>query len=107
MPTSKAREAYRRKRDFSKTIEPSGRTERETAKPETLRFVQKHAARRVHYDFRLKLDGVLKSCAVAKGPNLVPGDKRLAVHVEDLPLGDFEGMIPARSIWRRIGDRMG
>jgi bifunctional non-homologous end joining protein LigD len=87
MPASKALEAYRRKRDFSKTIEPSGRTERETAKPEIPRFVvQKHAARGQHYDFRLELDGVLKSWAIAKGPGLVPGDKRLAVHVEDHPL---------------------
>ena len=64
MPASKAREAYRRKRDFSKTIDPSGRAERETAKPETLRFVvQRHGARRLHYDFRFELDGVLKGWA--------------------------------------------
>jgi bifunctional non-homologous end joining protein LigD len=57
MPASKALEVYRRKRDFSKTIEPSGRAERETAKPEILRFVvQKHAARRLYYDFRLELE---------------------------------------------------
>ena len=80
MPASQALEAYRSKRDFSKTIEPSGRTARGTAKPEILRFVvQKHSARRLHYDFRLELDGALKSWAVAKGPSLILGDKRLAV----------------------------
>jgi bifunctional non-homologous end joining protein LigD len=66
MPASKALEVYRRKRDFSKTIEPSGRAERETAKPEILRFVvHKHAARRLYYDFRLELEelvGRLVAC---------------------------------------------
>jgi len=86
-------QTYVAKRDFSKTREPRGAR----AKARGNAFViQKHAARRLHYDFRLELDGVLKSWAVTKGPSLVPGDKRLAVEVEDHPIDyqDFEGAIP-------------
>jgi bifunctional non-homologous end joining protein LigD len=86
---------YRRKRDFTKTAEPSGSLPVKRSKQ--LRFViQKHAARRLHYDLRLELDGVFKSWAVTRGPSLTPQDKRLAVEVEDHPLdyGDFEGTIP-------------
>jgi bifunctional non-homologous end joining protein LigD len=107
---------YWQKRDFKTTPEPRGEVE---PVGQTLSFVvQRHAARRLHYDFRLELDGVLKSWAIPKGPNFDPAQKRLAVHVEDHPLsyGDFEGDIPAgeyggghvivwdRGQWRPVGD---
>lgn len=109
---------YAEKRNFDSTPEPSGRhvsRGRDTA----LSFViQKHWASRLHYDFRLELDGVLMSWAVPKGPSFDPKDKRMAIHVEDHPIeyGAFEGEIPAkqygagtvivwdRGTWEPIGD---
>ena len=90
-----ALEEYRRKRDFKKTTEPPpGKAQARDAGLAYL--IQKHDATRLHYDFRLELDGVLLSWAVTKGPSLNPADKRLAVRTEDHPLayGSFEGTIP-------------
>jgi bifunctional non-homologous end joining protein LigD len=108
-------DTYRQKRNFKSTSEPRGRKARKSGHSFV---IQKHDATRLHYDFRLEMDGVLKSWAVTRGPSLVPSEKRLAVHVEDHPLayGDFEGTIPKgeygggtvivwdRGIWEPIGD---
>lgn len=108
-------DVYRQKRDFKTTAEPKGRKARKRGHSFV---IQKHDATRLHYDFRLEMDGVLKSWAVTRGPSLVPSEKRLAVHVEDHPLayGDFEGTIPKgeygggtvivwdRGTWKPLGD---
>ncbi|HEY6004966.1 MAG TPA: DNA ligase D [Anaeromyxobacter sp.] len=111
-------ERYRKKRDPGRTPEPFGQPGGDIAQAPRLFVIQKHAARRLHWDFRLELGGTLRSWAVPKGPSYDPADKRMAVEVEDHPIeyADFEGIIPAgnygagavivwdRGAWRPIGD---
>jgi DNA ligase D-like protein (predicted 3'-phosphoesterase) len=94
MAKKEATRDYRNKRDFRRTSEPSGRAS--SSHDEPLFVIHKHDARRLHYDFRLEVDGVLKSWAVPKGPSTDPREKRLAVAVDDHPLdyAEFEGVIP-------------
>jgi len=107
--------AYRAKRSLERTPEPAGVVGRESGQ---LFVVHQHAARRLHFDLRLEMEGVLRSWAVPKGPSYDTAEKRLAVHVEDHPLeyGDFEGLIPKgnygagavivwdRGRWKPVGD---
>jgi bifunctional non-homologous end joining protein LigD len=115
-PSANSLDAYRAKRSLARTPEPAGAVAAEGSG--RLFVVHQHAARRLHFDLRLEMEGVLRSWAVPKGPSYDTGEKRLAVHVEDHPLeyGDFEGIIPAgnygagavivwdRGEWIPVGD---
>src|SRR5438045_7950723 len=96
MPGHDSLRTYRRKRDFTRTPEPAGGSAMPAAGEHPRFVVQRHRARRLHYDFRLEIEGVLASWAVPKGPTLAAGVRRQAIHVEDHPIQyyEFEGVIP-------------
>src|SRR6187402_2738614 len=116
--SSKRLAKYAAKRNFKKTAEPSHRARQASRVKQLIFVVQKHAARRLHWDFRLEWQGTLRSWAVPKGPSLDPADKRLAVEVEDHPIAyaKFEGDIPKgeyggghvdiwdKGTWQPVGD---
>lgn len=96
MPDKYSLQTYKEKRNFTHTPEPSDDTSAQPHDEEPIFVIQKHDATRLHYDFRLEVDGVLKSWAIPKGPSTNPRDKRLAMPTEDHPMGyaNFEGVIP-------------
>src|SRR5690242_4282882 len=100
-PAKSGLKTYRAKRNFGLTTEPKGKVARKRG---NAYVIQKHDATRLHYDLRLELDGVMKSWAVTRGPSLVPGEKRLAVEVEDHPIeyNTFEGKIGRASCRERV-----